>query len=117
VPEKELQNIDEYVKVEGFGCYSLENGDVTFRLGGYPDTLDEYHIIQYEIKSSKYTLMGLQVGCSLDRVHEVMEQNGYKLNDHTYKKNGVGITIFSSNDVVTSFFVYVETTNIHNVVY
>ncbi len=117
MPEKELQNTNEYVKYEGFGCYDLENDDVSFRLAGYPDTRDEYHIIQIDFKSSKYALMGLRVGCSLDIAHEVMEQNGYTLNDYYYRKNGVGINIYSVDGVVTSFSVFVKTTNILKVVY
>lgn len=110
MPETELKNTEGYVKEQGFGCYQLENDDVSFELSGYPDALDKYHITSFNIKSSKYTLMGLQVGCSLDKARKAMEQNGYTL-DERYKKNGVVITICSSNDVVTSFYVFVETTN------
>jgi hypothetical protein len=117
MPEKELQNTSEYVKNEGFGCCDLENDDVSFRLAGYPDTRNEYHIVKYEIKSSKNTLMGLQVGCSLNTAHEILEKNGYMLKDYYYMKNGVGISIFSSDDVVTSFSVFVKTTSILKVVY
>ncbi len=123
LPETELQNTDEFIKEEGFGCYDLENDDVTFRLACYPDTLNDFHVISYEIKSSKYTFMGLQVGCSLDAACEAMEQHGYTLSDQyqnvyaltaqdLYRKNGVGITISSSDNTVTSFSVYVKTSNL-----
>jgi hypothetical protein len=109
MPETKLQNTDAFEKRPGFGCYVLENSDVSFILSGYPDILfSKYHITEYKIKSSKYTLMGLHVGCSLDTAHEVMKQYGYTLNDHACKKNGVIISISAKDNVVTSFNVLVK---------
>lgn len=120
LPESALQNTNEYVRNEGFGCYSLENDDISFTLGGYPDCLDKYHIIEYQIKSSKYTLMGLSVGCSLEAADEVMKQYGYTVSTEDnwwsrYTKNGVRIGISLSGDVIAVFHVSVEVTNKENV--
>lgn len=120
LPESELQNISGYSKNQGFGCYSLENEDISFSVGGYPDCLDKYHIIGYQIKSTKYNLMGLQVGCSLDAVDEVMKQNGYTISteddwQNRYTKNRVSIGIRLNDNVVTIFYVSVEVTNKKNV--
>ncbi len=117
MPETELQDIDEYVKVQGFGGYRLESNDMSFDLGGYPDVLDEFHIVRYEIKSPKYTFMGLRVGCSLDTAQGVMKQKGFTLNEHIYRKNGVGINIGLSGDIVTSFSVFVETSNVQHAIF
>lgn len=122
LPESSLQNTDEYVRREGFGGYMLENDDVSFTLGGYPDVLDEYHVVEYQIKSSKYTLMGLQVGCSLAAADEAMEQNGYTASAgddwwSRYTKNGVRIGVALDGDAVAVFHVSVEVTNKENVVF
>jgi hypothetical protein len=118
--ESVLKNISGYSKNQGFGSYSLENDDLSITVGGYPDCLDKYHIIGYQIKSYKYTFMGLQVGCSLDAVDEVMKQNGFIIsNDENwrdrYKKNGVRIGISLKDNIVTIFHVSVEVTNKQNV--
>ncbi len=118
MPETKLQNTDTFEKRPGFGCYILENNDISFILSGYPDILfSKYHITEYKIKSSKYTLVGLHVGCSLDTAREVMKQYGYTLNDHIYKKNGVIISISSRDNVVTSFNVPVKKSSILNVTF
>ena len=122
LPEASLQNTDEYVRREGFGGYMLENGDISFTLGGYPDVLDKYHVVAYQIKSAKYTLMDLQVGCSLEKADEVMEQNGYAIVkgddwSRRYTKNGVRIGISLNADIITAFYVSVEVTNKENVVF
>ncbi len=118
--ESVLKNISGYTKIKGFGSYSLENDDLSITVGGYPDCLDKYHIIGYQIKSSKYTFMGLQVGCSLNAVDEVMKQNGFAiLNEDNrqdrYTKNGVRIGISLVDNVVTIFHVSVEVTNKQNI--
>lgn len=120
LPEPMLQNTSEYARSQGFGGYILENDDVSFMIGGYPDCLDDYHIIKYQIKSSKYTFMGLQVGCSLDEADEVMDKNGYTISDKDtywsrYTKNSVKVGISLSYDIVTAFHVSVEVTNKKNV--
>ena len=122
LPESSLSNTDEYIKHEGFGGYMLENGDVSFTLGGYPDVLDEYHVVEYQIKSTKYTLMGLHVGCSLDTADEAMEQNGYAISNgddwwSRYTKNGVRIGISLDDDIITIFHVSVEVTNKEHVAF
>lgn len=122
LPESSLQNTDGYISHQGFGGYILENDDASFTIGGYPDVLDKYHVVEYQIKSSKYTLMGLQVGCSLDLADEIMEQNGYTIstNDNwwsRYTKNGVRIGIELNDDIITKFHVSVEVTNKENVVF
>lgn len=117
MPETELKNTDGYVREEGFGGYRLKNDDIMFGLSGYPDVLNDYHIVSYEIKSPKYTFMGLRVGCSLDAARKVMEQNGFALDDSFYKKSGVGITIYSNKYTVTSFYVLVYTSNTKGVVF
>lgn len=121
-PESTLQYTGEYVRREGFGGYMLENDDVAFTIGGYPDVLDEYHVVEYQIKSAKYTLFGLQVGCSLDMADQAMEQNGYALSAEDngrsrYTKDGVRIGIALSDGVVAIFHVSVEATNKENVVF
>ncbi len=122
LPEASLQITDEYVRREGFGGYMLENGDVSFTLGGYPDVLDKYHVVAYQIKSEKYTLMGLQVGCLLEKADEAMEQNGYTISTEDnwwsrYTKNGVRIGISLNDNIITAFHVSVEVTNKENVVF
>lgn len=122
LPESELQNTDEYIRNQGFGGYSLENDDVSFSMGGYPDVLDNYHIIEYQIKTTKYTLFGLSVGCSLDEADQVMEQYGYTISTEDnwwsrYTKNGVRIGVGLDGDVVAVFHVSVEVTNKENVVF
>lgn len=64
--------------------------------------------------------MGLQVGCSLNAVDEVMKQNGFAiLNEDNrqdrYTKNGVRIGISLDDNVVTIFHVSVEVTNKQNI--
>ncbi len=114
--ESALENIGEYLVIGGFGCYLLENEDISITVGGYPDCLDMYHITGYQIKSPKYTFMGLQVGCSIDTVDEVMEQNGY-INStkgswwREYIKNGVRIGISLKDKIVTFFRISVDVTN------
>lgn len=122
LPESELQNTDEYIRNEGFGGYSLANDDVSFSLGGYPDVLDDYHIVEYQIKTTKYTLFGLSVGCSLDAADQVMGQYGYTISTEDtwwsrYTKNGVRIGVSLNGDVVAIFHVSVEATNKENVVF
>lgn len=114
--ESVLENIGEYLMIRGFGCYLLENEDITITVGGYPDSLDKYHITGYQIKSPKYTLMGLQVGCSIDTVDEVMEHYGY-INStkdswkREYIKNGVRISISLEDKIVAFFRISVDVTN------
>ena len=120
LPESELKNTDKYVRNEGFGCYILENDDVSFTLGGYPDSLDKYHIIEYQIKTTKYTLMGLSVGCTLDEADKVMKQYGYTISTEDnwrsrYTKNGVRIGISLNDDAIVLFHVSVEVTNKENI--
>ncbi len=122
LPESSLQNTDGYIRNQGFGGYSLENDDVSFTLGGYPDVLDKYHIVEYQLKTTKYTLLGLSVGCSLDEADQVMEQFGYTISTKDnwwsrYSKNGVRIGVGLNGDVVTVFHVSVEVTNKENVVF
>ena len=122
LPESELQNTDEYIRNEGFGGYSLATDDVSFSLGGYPDVLDDYHIVEYQIKTTKYSLFGLSVGCSLDAADQVMEQYGYTISDEDtwwsrYTKNRVRIGVSLNGGVVATFHVSVEATNKENVVF
>jgi hypothetical protein len=122
LPESSLQNTAGYIRYEGFGGYLLENDDVSFSMGGYPDVLDKYHVVEYQIKSSKYTLMGLQIGCSLDSADEVMEQNGYTVSADDnwwsrYTKSGVRVGIELNGDIITRFHVSVQVTNKENVVF
>ncbi len=122
LPASKLKNTDEYFRSEGWGCYSLGNDDIFFTISGYPDCLDKYHVTEYQIKSSKYTFMGLQVGCSLDMADEVMERNGYKISTQNnwlsrYTKSGVRVGVDLSDDIVTAFRVSVEVTNKKNVVF
>lgn len=122
LPESELQSTDGYLRGGGFGCYSLENDDVSFTLGGYPDVLDKYHVIEYQIKSSRYTLMGLRVGCSLNKADKIMKRNGYSISTEDiwwsrYTKNGVRIGIEIKDHAISVFHVSVEVSNKENVVF
>ncbi len=110
MPERMLENHDGLKKEEAFGCYILKNDDISYMVGGYPDiVLGKYHVVRYEINSSKYNLMGFKVGCSRDAVDKALKRRGFTERYNTYRKNSVAICVFSSDDVVTSFTVYVDT--------
>lgn len=116
LPETELKDTDAYSGWEGFGCYGLANDDVLFTLSGYPDCLDAYHVTAYEIRTTKYTLMGLRVGCSLDAADKVMGQHGYAISsdDHglsRYTKSGVRVGVDLEDGIITALRVSVEVTN------
>lgn len=122
LPETELQNTDGYVKMQGFGGYLLENDDLSFTIGGYPDVLDEYHVTGYQIKSAKYTLMGLQTGCPLDEADKAMKEKGFTISTEDnrwsrYEKSGVRIGVELNGDAVAVFHVSVEVTNKQKVVF
>lgn len=115
-PESALKNINEYTMINGFGGYILENNDLSIKVSGYPDCLDKYHVTGYEIKSSRYTFMGLQVGCSLEELEGVMKKYGFTSSienswEEQYTKNGVSIGVSLNGNIVTIFHVSVEVTN------
>lgn len=116
LPESELRKTDEFIITQGFGCYILENDDVSYTVGGYPDSLDKYHIIEYQIKTTKYTLMGLSVGSTLEEADKTMKQYGYTISTEDkwwsrYTKDGVRIGISLNDNTISIFHVSVEVTN------
>lgn len=116
LPESALKNIKEYSRIGGFGGYLLENEDVSVTISGYPDCLDKYYVTGYQIKTPKYIFMGLQVGCSLEAVDEVMSQKGFMISTESgcwkeYVKNGVRIGVSLKDKVVSIFHIAVDVTN------
>lgn len=77
-PDKELPELPNATRVEGWGCYSLENKDLSLTLGGYPDVQDlPYCLIGYTLRSPRYTLFDLRVGSTLEEAENVLKQRGY----------------------------------------
>ena len=52
----------------GFGGYALnsEDGLTSYSIGGYPDCLDDYHIIYFTTKDNKYGF-GFSIGDSIEK--------------------------------------------------
>lgn len=120
MPESELTDVSDYERMEGFGCYTLENEDLSITFSGYPDVLDAYHVTEYRIKSDEYHLFGLQTGCDLTDADQIMAEYGYSLTEendwqHCYEKNGVQIVLEVADRQVSGFSVYVDTANHENV--
>jgi|GEM_PF-2502483 len=61
LPETELEYGEEYERGEGFGCFSIRKDGTWISIAGWPDCLDDYHVIEYRLTDSTYSVFGISV--------------------------------------------------------
>ena len=110
----------------GFGCMPFFSDDIDYVASGYPDTLDEFHITEFIIKTEKYAVMGISFGQSVADAGESMIQRGFlpvenssynSYSSRRYTKNGVSVCFDAFGGKITRISVSVETTNIRGIIY
>lgn len=119
VPEENLTDTDLYMQTEGFGCYTLDGGDIKYIISGYPDCLDPYHTTDIEFDGTEYSIFGISVGDSFsEKAERIMIKFGYHtvgrpLTDsyRTYRKGKLSITFSIENDHIVKISVHLKTTN------
>lgn len=122
LPETELGDVSEYLRVEGWGCYRLENEDVCIGFSGYPDVQDPYHVTDYWLQTPRYDLFGLRVGDTAGRAAEILKPRGYLPAPKDgwsilYEKDGVFIRLEFGEGKISVLTVFVESTNVEGVVF
>lgn len=121
-------NIEGYIYEGGFGCYSLKSEDelTSYTIGGYPDCLDDDHVIYFTTKDDKYEVFGFSVGDSIESAAEILSEKGYQVQeefDHgkIMTHSIIGISFFSDNSRgvgnITSIFIRLDITNKQGVMF
>ncbi len=124
LPETELGDVSAYSRIEGWGCWGLQDEDARITISGYPDVLDDYHVTDIDLLTPKYSVFGLRVGDTAQRAAEVLEPEGYKLvpdvrgwEGTCYLKDGVAIypDYGQDQETISGLTVYVLCTNVEDV--
>lgn len=128
-PEQGLPELPGAARTEGWGCYQLENEDLSLTLSGWPDVQDPYHVTQWTLRSPRYALFGLRTGCALDDVEAILGRYHYRpVSDPVqadgsrplnYEKGPVSIGFDLTPDLarIAHFYVSVAVSNRENVVF
>lgn len=113
----------DYRHTPGWGCFSLENNDVRFEMGGWPDVQDPYHVVRFQLKTGRYALFGLRVGCSREEAEQVLTRRGYTAaaeNEESrgYTKGEIWLGVrWDRAGMVTRFTASIPSTNVEDVVF
>ena len=75
--EEAEKHATQYRYGGGFGCFTLENRDVCYTLSGYPDVLDEYHVTEIQLLSTKYHIYGVTLHDDLQTALEAFQSYGF----------------------------------------
>lgn len=112
-PEAQLGDMSDFEECPGYGCYLLENQDIIIWISGYPDVLDDGHVTQYDVKSDKYSILGLRVGDDVGEVDTTLRKFGYDCDTHlgVYTKGGIRIETSLIGIYVSGFSVSLYQTN------
>lgn len=128
-PAGELPDLPNALRTEGFGCYGLENEDLSLTLGGYPDVQDPYCLTRFTLRSPRYHLFGLRVGDTLAAAEQALAQQGYhplqedtgpeRIRPLAYAKGPLSVSLGLSGDPerLSSLTVSIAVTNRENVVF
>lgn len=128
-PAGELPDLPNALRTEGFGCYGLENEDLSLTLGGYPDVQDPYCLTRFTLRSPRYALFGLRVGDRLDAAERALTAQGYRplqedtgtdwTRPLTYTRGPLRVSLSLSRDLehLSSLSVSIAVTNRENVVF
>lgn len=128
-PAGELPDLPSSLRTEGFGCYALENEDLSLTLGGYPDVQDPYCLTGFTLRSPRYALFGLRVCDTLDAAEQSLTRQGYQpLREETgtdwtrplcYTKGPLSVALSLSDDLerLSSLTVSIAVTNRETVVF
>lgn len=91
-PAQDMEDLlsSDYVSMEGFGCILYENKQEPIQLivGGYPDVLDDYKLIEVATASPKYSFYGISVGDDLRAAEEILEDYGFSQSEPAQYKAG-----------------------------
>jgi len=122
LPETELGDVSAYSRIEGWGCWGLQDEDASITISGYPDVHDDYHVTDIYLLTPKYSVFGLKVGDTAHRAAEVLKPEGYKLAPDErgwgtcYLKDGVAIypDYGQVQETISGLTVYVLCTNVED---
>jgi len=126
LPEAELGDVSAYSRIEGWGCWGLQDEDACITVSGYPDVLDSYHVTGIDLLTPKYSVFGLRVGDTAQRAAEILKPEGYKpvpdvrgWEGTCYLKDGVAIypEYAPGRETISGLTVYVQSTNVEDVVF
>ena len=124
LPENELGDISAYQRIDGYGCWGLEDADATITISGYPDCLDAYHVTDIRFRTTRYSVFGVRIGDIAKDAVERLKSEGYvrvpDTSDLAYTKDGVVIRLEYSDTegrqlTVSVLTVYLLTTNVEDV--
>lgn len=121
-------SIEGFIYEGGFGGYALnsEDGLTSYSIGGYPDCLDDHHIIYFTTKDDKYEVFGFSIGDSIEKAAGILSEKGYRVQeefDHgkIMTLSIIGISFFSDNSRgvgnITSIFIRLDITNKQGVMF
>lgn len=121
-------NIEGFIYEGGFGGYALNSEDelTSYSIGGYPDCLDDEHIISFTTKDDKYEVFGFSVGDSIEKAAGILSEKGYRVEeefDHgkIMTLSIIGISFFSDDSRgvgnITSIFIRLDITNKQGVMF
>lgn len=129
-PATALPDLPGSLRTDGFGCYALENEDLSLTLSGYPDALDPFCLTGFTLRSPRYALFGLRVGDTLDAAEQSLTRQGYQpLREETgtdwtrplqhYTKGPLCVSLGLSEDLerLSSLTVSIAVTNRETVVF
>lgn len=124
-PETLLGDTSDFEMYHGYGCYLLENEDISIWIGGYPDVLDDGHVTRYDVKTAKYSILGLRIGDDMELVDTTLRKFGYhwvsgnNSRNEGYMKGGIHIFFVSEdeNGCMSEFSVSLRQTNRHHVLF
>ncbi len=120
-PETELDDVSAYEKVEGFGCYRLQDDGLSYELSGYPDVLSGYHVTGITVTSGDYEIYGVRVGSAYPEDQlALMKSHGFTPSDGTrasrkFENGKLSVTFQLQENTVVGITVALRTTNITGV--
>ena len=120
--EEAEKHAEQYCYGGGFGCFTLENQDVCYTLSGYPDVLDEYHVTEIQLLSTKYHIYGVTLHDDLQTALEAFQSYGFtedesRSNDTrlVLTQENVGLVLEASDGILIGLRIGVTATNVEGV--
>ena len=125
ISDDSLGDVSEYTYCGGFGCYALEKEGIAYGISGFPDVIDDYHITSVTLTSSAYAVYGIRTGDAYsESIEDIMRSFDFKTvkatdtNDLKAFGNDKLLVQFTlEENIITSIYVHLETTNKHKIVF